>query len=103
MQQWEYLEVSIGGSWINGDSGRGLWADSQGRSGQIDEVDVSFTAPRREYGSRQSGQQVGAKVRVFGVSRLLNEFGADGWELVSVLSRDQFPYTSGLLLKRPKP
>jgi hypothetical protein len=103
MQQWEYLEVRVGGSWTNGESHRGLWADSQGRNGLIEEVNVSFTAPRRVYGGRQSEQQVGARVCISGVFGILNEFGAEGWELVSVIPHDHYPYVDGFLLKRPNP
>jgi hypothetical protein len=68
VQQWEYLDLMV----LSAD-----WADSQGRSGKLTEFPVEG---RDEYWT---------------VGPLLNQLGAEGWELVG--------FQGGrLILKRPK-
>jgi hypothetical protein len=104
MQQWEYLEVRFGGH-FDGDqeTTQDLWADSQGRGGRFTRGEVKFTAMKLTGIFRQSEKPVGARVTLSGLSDLLNQFGGEGWELVSVIPQDSYPNASGFLLKRLMP
>jgi len=70
VQGWEYLEIAIQGH---------RWSDSMGRSGVLDEM--------------LGGHFLNS-------APLLNELGAQGWELVGVQSTPS--YESKLILKRPR-
>lgn len=90
MQQWEYLEVGIGGAWQEGnDNGveYGVWADSRGQSGTISEMTVEFTSVQ-EFGTVRT-RQINAKtsVRLSGRADLLNQLGSEGWEVIAEFDR----------------
>lgn len=104
MSQWEYLEVRFRGLFDDASESTGdLWADSLGRGGLLNGREVKFTAMKLVGTFRRSEKPVGATVKLSGLSELLNQFGGEGWELVSVIPDDHYPYASGFLLKRPKP
>ena len=103
MQQWEYLEVAIGGHWDEDSqwTQASLWADSQGRGGRFRERKVSFGAPKLAGTFRKSEKQVGASVLLRGHTDLLNDLGDEGWELVTASFRKE--HADGyFLLKRAK-
>ena len=104
MPQWEYLEVRLRGHFDgDSDSTGDLWADSLGRGRRFNRREVKFTAMKLVGTFRRSEKPVGATVTLSGLSELLNQFGGEGWELVSVIPDEHYPDASGFLLKRPKP
>ena len=77
MQRWEYHEVFVAGL---------RWGDSVGRYGEV---------PR--------GVEIGARFPVQGtMMSAANELGAEGWELVGVISTNDLNHYR-LVFKRPKP
>lgn len=87
MQQWEYLEVSLRGR-REGDpyNTRNRWADSEGRGDRLNDREVKFSAMTLVGTFRRSEKPVEAKVTLLGLAELLNQFGAEGWELVSTIT-----------------
>jgi hypothetical protein len=98
MQQWEYLEVAIGGHWDENLqwTQASLWADSQGRGGRFQERKVSFDAPKLTGTFRKSEKPVRASVLLRGHADLLDDLGAEGWELVTASFRKE--HAAGYLL-----
>ena len=81
MQSWEYLEIElVSQAWRGG--GAREWKDSMGRSGKLEPLGQNF----------------------LNSTPLLNELGAQGWELVGVQSYETNGNTFGakLFLKRPR-
>jgi hypothetical protein len=81
VQSWEYLEVVLGNDSIRADKTNLIWRDSMGRSGDLQALVFRFanSAP------------------------LLNELGAQGWELVGVQpSSDVSGHYAKYILKRPR-
>jgi len=79
VQSWEYLEIELYTYDRARREGRPGWKDSMGRSGVLDEM--------------LGGHFLNS-------APLLNELGAQGWELVGVQSTPS--YESKLILKRPR-
>lgn len=75
MQAWEYLEIELRES---------KWSDSLGRGGELE----SFIDSSSPYPARNS-------------AALLNELGAQGWELIGVQG-SEYVSRAKLYLKRPK-
>jgi hypothetical protein len=74
MQQWEYLEIAVSSEY---------WVDSSGNVSQLPLV----TPQKWKTGSHWS------------TGLLLNQLGAEGWELTGVVSQDS---TYKFVFKRPK-
>ena len=75
MQQWEYLDLYI--------EPDGSWSDSSGRTGKLSDMPLP-------------GMRANIPLR----GALLNQHGAGGWELVSILDLTSTPRY--YCFKRPK-
>ncbi len=78
MQSWEYLEIEVG-AFSRGGKSHTKWTDSMGRSGELQQFGLLDGHPNP--------------------APLLNELGAQGWELVAVVGQVHYQQ---LYLKRPR-